>query len=47
MQAALKRAGFELYCGVGGPALAAIDAFLAGQLVQSDATCGHHHGDCH
>ena len=44
MQAALKHAGFELYCGVGGPALAAIEALLAGQLEQSDATCGHHHG---
>ena len=47
MQAALKDAGFELYCGIGGPALAAVDAFLAGELEQSDATCGHHHGDCH
>ena len=47
MQAALKDAGFELYCGIGGPALAAVDAFLAGELEQSDATCGHHHGACH
>lgn len=47
MQAALKRAGFDLYCGVGGPALAAVEAFLAGELEQSDATCGTHHGECH
>lgn len=47
MQSALKQAGFELYCGVGGPALAAVEAFLAGELEQSEATCGHHHGQCH
>jgi predicted DNA-binding protein (UPF0251 family)/predicted Fe-Mo cluster-binding NifX family protein len=46
MQSALKSAGFELYCGVGGPALPAVEAYLAGELEQSDATCGHPHGEC-
>jgi predicted Fe-Mo cluster-binding NifX family protein len=45
MQAALKQAGFDLYCGVSGSAQAAIEALLAGDLEQSDATCGHHHGE--
>lgn len=47
MQNALKQAGFELYCGIGGPALVAVEAFLTGDLVQSEATCGDHHGGCH
>ncbi len=46
MQTALKDAGFDLYCGVGGPAVVAIEALLAGELEQSEATCGHHHGEC-
>ncbi len=47
MQQALKLQGFELYCGVGGPALEAIEALLRGEIVHSEATCGHHHGDDH
>jgi predicted Fe-Mo cluster-binding NifX family protein/predicted DNA-binding protein (UPF0251 family) len=47
MQQALKQAGFSLYCGVGGPALAAVDAFLRGDIEHSEATCGHHHGERH
>jgi predicted DNA-binding protein (UPF0251 family)/predicted Fe-Mo cluster-binding NifX family protein len=44
MQQALKAQGFELYCGVGGSALEAVEAFLRGEIEQSEATCGHHHG---
>lgn len=47
MQQALTHAGFELYCGVSGPAADAVEAFLRGELAQSDATCGHHHGAAH
>lgn len=45
MQQALKAQGFELYCGVGGPAVEAIEALLRGEIAQSEATCGHHHGE--
>jgi predicted Fe-Mo cluster-binding NifX family protein len=45
MQQALKQAGFSLFCGVGGPALEAIEAFLRGDIDQSESTCGHHHGE--
>jgi predicted DNA-binding protein (UPF0251 family)/predicted Fe-Mo cluster-binding NifX family protein len=45
MQQALKRAGFELYCGVSGPAVEAVEAFLRGEIEQSESTCGHHHGE--
>jgi predicted DNA-binding protein (UPF0251 family)/predicted Fe-Mo cluster-binding NifX family protein len=45
MQQALKQMGFSLYCGVGGPALEAVDAFLRGEIEHSEATCGHHHGE--
>lgn len=45
MQQALSQAGFELYCGVSGSAAQAVEAFLGGEIVQSTATCGHHHGD--
>ena len=44
MQQALKRIGFEVYCGVSGPAIAAVEAFLRGEIEQSESTCGHHHG---
>lgn len=44
MQAALKSAGFELFCGVDGPARGAVEAYLRGEIEQSDSTCGHHHG---
>jgi predicted DNA-binding protein (UPF0251 family)/predicted Fe-Mo cluster-binding NifX family protein len=45
MQEALKAAGFELYCGVSGDAIAAVGAFLRGEIEPSEATCGHHHGE--
>jgi predicted DNA-binding protein (UPF0251 family)/predicted Fe-Mo cluster-binding NifX family protein len=45
MQQALKAQGFDLYCGVSGPAVEAVEAFLRGEIEQSEATCGHHHGD--
>lgn len=45
MQHALKAQGFELYCGVQGPAIAAVEAFLRGDIEQSESTCGHHHGE--
>lgn len=45
MQQALKQSGFSLYCGVTGPALEAVDAFLRGEIEHSESTCGHHHGE--
>ena len=45
MQQALKAQGFSLYCGVGGPALEAVDAYLRGEIEQKESTCGHHHGE--
>jgi predicted DNA-binding protein (UPF0251 family)/predicted Fe-Mo cluster-binding NifX family protein len=45
MQQALKMQGFELYCGVSGPAVEAVEAFLRGEIEQSVSTCGHHHGE--
>ena len=45
MQQALKQAGFSLYCGVTGPAVDAVAAFLRGEILPSEATCGHHHGE--
>ncbi len=45
MQQALKMQGFELYCGVSGPAIEAVEAFLRGEIEQSESTCGHHHGE--
>jgi predicted Fe-Mo cluster-binding NifX family protein len=45
MQQALKMQGFELFCGVQGPAVAAVEAFLRGEIEQSESTCGHHHGE--
>jgi len=47
MQQALKRAGFDLYCGVGGAALDAVEAFLRGEIEQSESTCTHHQGGHH
>ena len=47
MQQALKTQGFELYCGIQGPALAAVEGFLRGEIVQSESTCGHHDGEHH
>jgi hypothetical protein len=45
MQQGLKMQGFERYCGVQGPAIAAVQAFLRGEIEQSGSTCGHHHGE--
>jgi predicted DNA-binding protein (UPF0251 family)/predicted Fe-Mo cluster-binding NifX family protein len=45
MQQALKLQGFDLYCGVSGPAVEAVEAFLHGDIEQSESTCGHHHGE--
>jgi predicted DNA-binding protein (UPF0251 family)/predicted Fe-Mo cluster-binding NifX family protein len=45
MQNALKMQGFELYCGVSGSAIDAVEAFLRGDIEQSESTCGHHHGE--
>ncbi len=45
MQQALKAQGFELYCGVSGPAIEAVEALLRGDIEQSETTCGHHHGE--
>ncbi len=45
MQQALKMQGFELYCGVQGPAVAAVEAFCRGEIEQRESTCGHHHGE--
>ncbi len=42
MQTALKQAGFSVYCGVSGPAVEAVEAFLRGEIQQSEATCDHH-----
>lgn len=47
MQQALKMQGFELYCGVSGLAVEAVEAFLRGEIEQSESTCGHHHGEHH
>lgn len=47
MQQALKQSGFDLWCGVSGPALEAVNAFLRGDIEHSEATCGHHHGEHH
>ena len=45
MQQALKQSGFELYCGVSGPAVEAVEALLRGEIEHSESTCGHHHGE--
>jgi predicted Fe-Mo cluster-binding NifX family protein len=47
MQHALKQMGFQLYCGVSGSAVEAVEAFLRGEIRHSEATCGHHHGEHH
>ena len=49
-QQALKDAGIELCAGASGNADKAVEAYLAGELVNSGANCDHHHGedhDCH
>ncbi len=45
MQQALKMQGFDLYCGVSGSAVEAVEAFLRGEIEQSESSCGHHHGE--
>jgi predicted DNA-binding protein (UPF0251 family)/predicted Fe-Mo cluster-binding NifX family protein len=45
MQQALKLQGFALYCGVSGPAVAAVEGFLRGEIEQSESTCGQHQGE--
>ena len=45
MQQALKQIGFDLFCGVSGPAVEAVEAYLRGEIEHSEATCGHHHGE--
>jgi predicted DNA-binding protein (UPF0251 family)/predicted Fe-Mo cluster-binding NifX family protein len=45
MQQALKMQGFDLYCGVGGSAVEAVEAYLRGEIEQSESTCGNHHGE--
>jgi predicted DNA-binding protein (UPF0251 family)/predicted Fe-Mo cluster-binding NifX family protein len=47
MQQALRQQGFELCCGVSGPALGAVEAFLRGEIEHSESTCGHHQGQHH
>ena len=49
-QQALKDAGIELCAGASGNADKAVEAYLAGELVNSGANCDHHHDehhDCH
>jgi predicted DNA-binding protein (UPF0251 family)/predicted Fe-Mo cluster-binding NifX family protein len=45
MQKALKLQGFELYCGVSGPAVEMVEALLRGEIEHTEVTCGHHHGE--
>ena len=45
---ALAQAGIELYPGVSGDALAAVQQLAAGNLAfDPDTTCNHHHEDGH
>ena len=46
-RAALAEAGVELCAGAEGDADAAVEAYLKGELVGSDAVCDHHHGEGH
>lgn len=47
MQQALKQAGFEVYCGVSGPVVPAVEAFARGEIEQSEVACSHHQGEHH
>ncbi len=47
MREALERTGFEVICGVSGPAEEAVGAYLRGEVEPGPATCGHHHGENH
>jgi len=46
-QQALANAGIELCAGASGDVDAAVEAYLAGELVNSGVNCDHHHGDDH
>lgn len=47
MRDALEHTGFEVICGVSGPAEEAVGAYLRGEVVPGPSTCGHHHGEHH
>jgi aryl-alcohol dehydrogenase-like predicted oxidoreductase len=40
----LEDSGFDLYCGVSRPAVEGVEAFLRGEIEQSESTCSHHRG---
>ena len=46
-QQALANAGIELCAGASGDVDAAVEAYLAGELVNSGVNCDHHHGEDH
>ncbi|WP_027406675.1 FKBP-type peptidyl-prolyl cis-trans isomerase [Anaerovibrio sp. RM50] len=46
-QQALANAGIELCSGASGDVDAAVEAYLAGELVNSGVNCDHHHGEDH
>lgn len=46
-QQALANAGIELCAGASGDVDAAVEAYLAGELVNSGVNCDHHHGADH
>ena len=46
-QSALAQAGIEICAGAQGDADAAVEAYLAGELVNAGVTCDHHHGEEH
>ena len=46
-QSALAQAGIEICAGAQGDADAAVEAYLAGELVDAGVTCDHHHGEEH
>lgn len=46
-QAALEREGIELCAGASGPADAAVEAYLRGELENTGANCDHHHKEHH
>lgn len=46
-QSALAQAGIEICAGAQGDTDAAVEAYLAGELVNAGVTCSHHHGSEH
>ncbi|WP_407397921.1 FKBP-type peptidyl-prolyl cis-trans isomerase [Anaerovibrio sp.] len=46
-QQALANAGIDLCAGASGDVDAAVEAYLAGELVNSGVNCNHHHGGDH